>query len=168
MIEYGDTRLPERFWIKVYPCPITGCWLWAGATKKRGSYGTFFYEEQARPVSHVLASIKYPGWDKEKFGPVLSCKNNGCANPDHIELRDRSFCRNGHKKEKTGRGTKCNQCRREWDNTKRNRSAPLRRTKKKPQPPQPRQVGSRSVFGDKTPDRPWRPAGFTEEIKVGV
>lgn len=164
MIEYGDARLPERFWIKVYPCPITGCWLWAGAAKKRGGYGTYFHEGQAQPVSHVLASIKYPGWDKEKFGPVLSCKNNACANPEHVELRDRSLCRNGHKKTKRGRGTNCNQCRREWDKNNR----PQRRSYQANQLTKKPKLTEVSVFGDRIPDKPWRPAGFSEEIKVGV
>ncbi len=30
-VEFGDARLPERFWQKVTPCPMTGCWLWTGS-----------------------------------------------------------------------------------------------------------------------------------------
>ncbi len=35
-----DARLPARFWSKVQPCPMTGCWIWTGAHLNSG-YGSF-------------------------------------------------------------------------------------------------------------------------------
>src|SRR3546814_17503301 len=41
MIEFGDTRLPRRFWDKVSPEPHSGCWLWLGAHTAPG-YGDVY------------------------------------------------------------------------------------------------------------------------------
>jgi hypothetical protein len=30
-----DPRLPLRFWDKVSPCPMSGCWLWTGHVGKQ-------------------------------------------------------------------------------------------------------------------------------------
>jgi hypothetical protein len=37
-VNFGDERLPPRFWDKVQPCPMSGCWIWTGATTSHG-YG---------------------------------------------------------------------------------------------------------------------------------
>ena len=39
MANFGDERLPQRFWSKVSPCPMSGCWIWTGTTTQRG-YGS--------------------------------------------------------------------------------------------------------------------------------
>lgn len=39
-MNFGDPRLPERFWAKVYPEPNTGCWLW-GAGCTTAGYGVY-------------------------------------------------------------------------------------------------------------------------------
>lgn len=33
-VNWGDPRLPERFWDKVSPCPMSGCWHWTGSLSK--------------------------------------------------------------------------------------------------------------------------------------
>ena len=40
MYNFGDPCLPDSFWQKVSPCPMSGCWLWIGATSDAG-YGNF-------------------------------------------------------------------------------------------------------------------------------
>lgn len=30
VVQFGDERLPERFWSKVQSCPMSGCRLWVG------------------------------------------------------------------------------------------------------------------------------------------
>jgi hypothetical protein len=30
-MNFGDPRLPDRFWVKVIPEPNSGCWLWFAA-----------------------------------------------------------------------------------------------------------------------------------------
>ena len=37
MTIFLDPRLPQRFWDKVQPCPMTGCWLWVGAATNSAS-----------------------------------------------------------------------------------------------------------------------------------
>lgn len=162
MIEYGDPILPERFWEKVHPCPITGCWHWAGALKKKGAYGTFYIDGVAHSLSYILAKVRFGEFDKEKWRPVYVCKNYACANPEHIMLWDNSLCRNGHKKTSRGRGSKCNECRLNWDRANRAKHRTYSGSGK-PTKLAPSEV---SVFGDKKPSKPWRPGIFSEEVAI--
>ena len=41
--QFGDARLPERFWDKVSPEPNSGCWIWCAAIKGLG-YGHFKWD----------------------------------------------------------------------------------------------------------------------------
>lgn len=45
---------PERFWDKVYPCPITGCWFWAGALDPAG-YGRSADGDGGIKLAHRIA-----------------------------------------------------------------------------------------------------------------
>lgn len=46
MVDYGDSRLPDRFWDKVFPEPMSGCWLWgAHVPPVRNSVG----QHEGRP-----------------------------------------------------------------------------------------------------------------------
>lgn len=42
-IDYGDTVLPDRFWDKVIPEPMSGCWLWT-ASAYYGGYGQAWFD----------------------------------------------------------------------------------------------------------------------------
>lgn len=44
-MNWGDERLPHRFWDKTIPCPTSGCRLWLAATNERG-YGRFNMNDQ--------------------------------------------------------------------------------------------------------------------------
>lgn len=91
--KHGSTAKPSsavpwepRFWAKVYPCPITGCWWWgASVRKKRGGYGQFNVRRGLSRGAHQVAYelVKGPVPD----GLVLDhlCRQTDCVNPDHLE-----------------------------------------------------------------------------------
>ena len=82
-MEYGDERLPERFWEKVYPEPNTGCWLWSGATLK-SRHGMFKWGEVS-VLSHRLAlSVATQVGLKTSEQSLHLCNNPPCVNPEHL------------------------------------------------------------------------------------
>jgi hypothetical protein len=89
MAEFGDNRLPERFWNKVHPCPMTGCWLWM-ASSNRGGYGQLRVAELGRPVvAHKIAYEALVGQIPEGLFldhvRARGCVSRGCVNPAHLE-----------------------------------------------------------------------------------
>jgi HNH endonuclease len=79
-IEYGDTRLPERYWIKVYPCPVTGCWLWGNAHKAKG-YGIITFGGRMWSAHRLMFSL-VTGFDSETV--CHTCDMPPCVRPDHL------------------------------------------------------------------------------------
>lgn len=88
MVNWGDSRLPDRFWNKVSPCPMSGCWWWTGAADPwgggvigrgpRGSGTTsarhFAYEAL---IGHIPANQRtFP-----------DCGASECCNPLHARTR---------------------------------------------------------------------------------
>ena len=73
----------ERFEAKWTPEPNTGCWLWTGATDRKG-YGQFRSKG---------AHVKAHRWSYERLvGPIPEglqidhlCRVPGCVNPEHLE-----------------------------------------------------------------------------------
>lgn len=79
--------LETRFWPKVWPEPMSGCWLWSGAT--------------ANGYGYILGSDGRRGGKIEKaariawqlcVGPIPEgheldhlCRNHNCVNPQHLE-----------------------------------------------------------------------------------
>jgi hypothetical protein len=82
-IEFGDVRLPERFWSKVIIAD-NGCWIWKGAKNKAG-YGRFEFSGRNRYAFH-LAYETLVGQIPIGFEPDHLCRNYGCVNPNHLEL----------------------------------------------------------------------------------
>lgn len=80
--DYGDLRLPERFWEKVYPCPITGCWLWGAATSN--GYGRYSHKRKgcwAYGVAYAeLVAPVAVGLELDHL-----CRVRSCVNPAHLE-----------------------------------------------------------------------------------
>lgn len=80
---FGDERLPERFWAKVQPEPMSGCWLWAGACDLRG-YG--YSSIKGMPVAtyrwayRALVGAIGPGLELDHL-----CRVRCCCNPLHME-----------------------------------------------------------------------------------
>lgn len=73
----------ERFWAKVMPEPMSGCWLWIGSVNNCG-YGGIWKDgvcAKAHRVSYEMAKGKIPpGLDIDH-----KCKQRCCVNPDHLE-----------------------------------------------------------------------------------
>ncbi len=107
-VEISDLRLPERFWKKVQPCPVTGCWLWTASLCSDG-YAKFGLgkKEDGIGIGHRVAYEALVG----RIPPGLHidhlCRTRRCVNPAHLEPvttqentrrgRDsRTACRAGH------------------------------------------------------------------------
>lgn len=82
-MQFGDIRLPERFWRKVAPEPMSGCWLWTASLDTSG-YGCFG-KEKTRGAHRIAykALIADPGDDLVLDHVV--CQTRCCVNPDHLE-----------------------------------------------------------------------------------
>lgn len=85
MINFGDERLPERFWSKVLPEPNSGCWLWTSAI----SHGYGVLGRGTRLEGNVFAH-------RLSFETLVSvvpshleldhlCRVRCCVNPAHLE-----------------------------------------------------------------------------------
>lgn len=83
VVNFGDVRLPDRFWSKVAPCPISGCWLWI-AHLSDGGYGFF----SIRPLTRRAHRIAFEALVGEiPAGLELDhlCRVRCCVNPAHLE-----------------------------------------------------------------------------------
>lgn len=86
-IEYGDDRLPERFWTKVAVQP-NGCWLWTSAKNPQG-YGSFWKSGTHR-LAHRVAYGALKGPIPDGSDVRHDCDNPPCVNPDHLRTGTRS------------------------------------------------------------------------------
>jgi hypothetical protein len=167
LIEHGDPRLPQRYWDKSIPGAGHECWVWTGAIKKtpnggRG-YASYSHEKRIRVLTQVLAEVFIDGYDKTKHRAYLTCDDYACSNPNHIAVKDRRECKNGHIRPEGQK--QCPECRRISDRVRRNGKSRPKNTRKKPN-------GSSvtvdtSVFGDKVPVNVWRPTGWPQEVLGG-
>jgi hypothetical protein len=88
-MNFGDPRLPDRFWSKCTPEPNTGCWLWFGALNEKG-YGKFLTGSRADGSRRSVRSHRYAY--ETLIGGIPSglecdhvCRVRCCVNPAHIE-----------------------------------------------------------------------------------
>lgn len=86
--DFGDRRLPDRFWDKVqvvaeasaYPGP---CWVWQRALSSQG-YGTYWHDGATRgahSVSYKLLVGEFPSLLQLDH----LCRIRSCCNPAHLE-----------------------------------------------------------------------------------
>lgn len=81
-MNFGDARLPDRFWEKAIPEPMTGCWLWtAGLSDGYARFQDGWKRYKAHRYSYVML-----------VGPVADgldmdhkCRTTCCVNPAHLE-----------------------------------------------------------------------------------
>lgn len=80
-MQFGDPRLPERFWNKVQPEPMSGCWLWAGSSRSRG-YGSLWLDQTMQLAHRISFSVE----NEVPSGMVVDhkCRVHCCVNPDHL------------------------------------------------------------------------------------
>ncbi len=78
-----DARLPDRFWDKATPCPMSGCWLWHGSihAKGYGQYGAGGVNAKA----HRIAFIALVGPIHDGLHLDHLCRQRCCVNPAHLE-----------------------------------------------------------------------------------
>ncbi len=80
---FGDARLPPRFWRRVAPCPVTGCWLWS-AWRTHSGYGSYS-EGSVKIVAHRAAYTAFVGAIPRGLELDHLCRVRGCCNPWHVE-----------------------------------------------------------------------------------
>lgn len=80
--QFGDTRLPDRFWAKV-ALQDDGCWSWT-ASKNRDGYGQFKWDEKAAGA-HRLSYITFYGEPAKGYHTDHKCHNRACVNPHHLQ-----------------------------------------------------------------------------------
>lgn len=89
LVNFGDPRLPGRFWDKVAPCPMSGCWLWTGVLSTTG-YGQIGAHSERdgkwRPRNayrfafEILVGAVPVGLELDHL-----CRVRSCVNPGHME-----------------------------------------------------------------------------------
>jgi hypothetical protein len=94
MAEFGDPRLPARFWVKV-AVRENGCWEWTACRTKAG-YGQFLLGARPMRYSHRLTYQTLTGETPRGLELDHLCRNRACCNPAHLELvTHQENCRRG-------------------------------------------------------------------------
>src|SRR5262245_8603979 len=81
------TPLEKRFWAKIMPEPMSGCWLWLGWVDRKG-YGSIGLGRRidGTEQTHRVSWILYRGSIPEGVQVQHKCDTPSCVNPDHLEL----------------------------------------------------------------------------------
>lgn len=74
----------DRFWSKVHPEALSGCWLWHGAITGSG-YGAFQAESRRLVGAHRHAYELCHGPIPTGMVVRHKCDVRACVNPDHLE-----------------------------------------------------------------------------------
>lgn len=80
--EFGDNRLPSRFWSKC-SADSNGCWIW-NANKSDCGYGAFSFGGRKRPA-HRISYTELVGAIEPGLHVDHLCRNRACVNPAHLE-----------------------------------------------------------------------------------
>lgn len=87
VVNFLDERMPERFWSKIQPCPMSGCWIWTGASTPLG-YGMIAWgPTRTSPPQYVhrVAFIARHGPLPRDSELDHRCRVTSCCNPAHLE-----------------------------------------------------------------------------------
>ena len=85
MSNYPEKAI-KRFEAKIKK--TDSCHHWTAAKQKQG-YGMFSYAGKSTPA-HRFAYLLYKGDIAENMVVHQTCENNGCVNPEHLELQTKS------------------------------------------------------------------------------
>lgn len=82
--EFGDARLPARFWSKAY-VNSEGCWIWIGHLNAGRGYGVATWRKRqykAHRVTYIALVGAIP------LGRYIDhlCRVRACCNPAHLEV----------------------------------------------------------------------------------
>jgi hypothetical protein len=80
-MEFGDDRLPERFWIKVRIAD-SGCWEWQGSLAGNG-YGSFKWFGRAVGPHRLMCQMAHGDPALDQYA-LHACDNPPCVNPHHL------------------------------------------------------------------------------------
>lgn len=75
----------ERFEMKVFPEPNTGCWLWAGTPSQYIRYGSISVDGK-EIGAHIFSYTHYKGDIPSGMEVCHTCDIGFCVNPDHLFL----------------------------------------------------------------------------------
>jgi len=81
-MNFGDNRLPKRFWDKVQPEANTGCWLWTAGVN--GQNRPHFKVGSKSIYSHRLTTELQHGPPPAGKECSHLCDQKLCVNPQHI------------------------------------------------------------------------------------
>jgi hypothetical protein len=87
-VNFGDARLPARFWDKVAPCPMSGCWLWTA--RLDDGYGRFLLDGRTRLAYNVTYEVETGDVAPAGFTLDHRCRVRSCVNPSHLRLATKS------------------------------------------------------------------------------
>ena len=95
--------LGMRFFSKISPEPMSGCWLWTGPLTDKG-YGSLPFRQKTLSA-HKFSYELYVGRVPDGLELDHKCRNPCCVNPQHLEpvthaenmrRSRRTHCRKGH------------------------------------------------------------------------
>ena len=81
MMQFNDERIAIKFWERVQPEPMSGCWLWVGAQNTKGYGHTWI-----NGVSLLAHRVSFLVENEIPIGLVLDhkCRVRCCVNPNHL------------------------------------------------------------------------------------
>lgn len=82
---YAAKPITERFWPKVSPEPMSGCWLWTGSVGA-GGYGRIFDSGKKLLSAHRLSWSLTFGDAPGDLDVLHRCDQPSCVNPGHLFL----------------------------------------------------------------------------------
>lgn len=74
--------IPSRISDRLVPCPMTGCYLWEGATNEKG-YAVVWYGGKRRKLSRVLFKLTRGRWPRRDRQMLHTCDTPACGEPRH-------------------------------------------------------------------------------------